>query len=284
MKVQDFFDKRTSTLTYVVYDEAEKVGVAIDPVLDFDQNNGRTFDESMQRVCGFIEERGLRILFALDTHAHADHMTALPCFKERFDAKTVIGAEIVKVQSLFASLYNLDASTATDGSQFDRLLADGEELDVGAFSIKAYHTPGHTPACSTYHIGDKLFVGDVLFMPDFGTARCDFPGGSAAQLYDSVQRLYQLPDETEVYTCHDYQPGGREVRFRSTVGEQKRHNVQLKAETKKDEFIAFREGRDANRDLPALMLAVLQVNMRAGGLPPPEGNGTSYLKIPLNKF
>ena len=284
LETQHFFDPRTSTLSYVVFDRAGKTGVVIDPVLDFDPKSARTSEVTVAPICRFIEEHDLAIPYALDTHAHADHMTALPCFKQRYQAKTVIGRAITTVQRTFGQLYNLGADFVSDGSQFDLLLGDGEELDAGAFSVKALHSPGHTPACSAWQIGDKLFVGDVLFMPDFGTARCDFPGGSASTLYDSVQRLYKLPGETEVFTCHDYQPGGRELRFRSTIEEQRSSNKQLTLQTTREEFIAFREERDAALELPGLMLAVLQVNARAGELPPAEANGTSYLKIPLNKF
>jgi glyoxylase-like metal-dependent hydrolase (beta-lactamase superfamily II) len=268
----------------VVHDEASKVGVAIDPVLDYDPKSGRTSESTLEPVCRYIEEQGLKIPYVLDTHAHADHMTALPCFKERYGAKSIIGSQIVKVQQMFGELYNLGPDFATDGSQYDVLLGDDEELDVGPFSIKAHHSPGHTPACSVWHIADKIFVGDVLFMPDHGTARCDFPGGSASDLYDSVRRLYELPGETEVFTCHDYQPGGRELRFRSTIEEQRTQNKQLTLQTTREQFIQFREERDATLDLPTLMVAVLQVNIRAGQFPPPEANGTSYLKIPLNKI
>ncbi|MBW2523876.1 MAG: MBL fold metallo-hydrolase [Deltaproteobacteria bacterium] len=284
MKVQHFFDKRTSTLTYVVYDEASKTGVVIDPVLDFEQPAGRTFEESLTTLCQFLDEQKLSVPYVLDTHVHADHMTGFAKLKDKYGSKTVIGSHIATVQKTFAELFHIESDVAVDGSQFDRLLADGEVLDAGPFSIRAHYTPGHTPACSTYQIDDKLFVGDVIFMPDFGTARCDFPGGSAELLYDSIQRLYQLPDATEIYVCHDYQPGGRELRFQTTVGDQKRSNVQLQADTAKADFVKFRSERDAKLSLPTLMLAVLQVNMRAGALPEPESNGTSYLKLPLNQF
>jgi len=284
LEIQHFLDPRTSTLTYVVFDEDSKIGVVIDSVLDYDPKNARTSDSTLKPVCQFIEEHKLTIPYALDTHAHADHMTALPCFKERYQSKTVIGREIVKVQQMFKELYNLGSDFVPDGHQFDVLLGDEEEIDLGPFKIKAHRSPGHTPACSVWHIGNKVFVGDVLFMPDFGTARCDFPGGSADQLYGSIQRLYKLPGETEVYTCHDYQPGGRELRFRSTIEEQRTQNKQLTLETTKEQYIKFREERDAQLDLPTLMLAVLQVNIRAGELPPKESNGKSYLKIPINAF
>jgi glyoxylase-like metal-dependent hydrolase (beta-lactamase superfamily II) len=284
LETQHFFDPRTSTLSYVVFDRASKTGVVIDPVLDFDPKSGRTSEVTVESVFRLIEELELAIPYVLDTHAHADHMSALPSFKRRYQARTVIGRAITTVQRTFGQLYNLGADFVADGSQFDLLLGDGEELDLGTFAIKAHHAPGHTPACSAWEIGDKLFVGDVLFMPDFGTARCDFPGGSSSALYDSVQRLYELPGETEVYTCHDYQPGGRELRFCSTIEEQRSGNKQLTLKTTREQFIAYREERDAALELPGLMLAALQVNIRAGELPPAEANGTSYLKIPLNAF
>ena len=283
LKTQHFFDPRTSTLSYVVFDEASKVGVVIDPVLDFEPKSARTDETTtVEPMCRFIDEHQLKIRYTLDTHVHADHMTALPCFKERYGAQTVIGREIVKVQQAFHQLYNLGDGFVPDGSQFDVLLGDGEALDAGPFAVKALHSPGHTPACSVWQIGQQVFVGDVIFMPDFGTARCDFPGGSAGQLYDSIQRLYQLPGEFAIYTCHDYQPGGRELRWRSTIEAQRTANVQLTRDTPREQFVAFREARDAKLELPNLMLAVLQVNMRAGALPLAEDNGTSYLKIPLN--
>jgi glyoxylase-like metal-dependent hydrolase (beta-lactamase superfamily II) len=205
-------------------------------------------------------------------------------FKERYGAKTAIGKYIIGVQALFGEAFNLGAGFPVDGSQFDVLMEDGDTLDAGPIRIEAIHTPGHTPACLTYHIDDALFVGDAIFMPDFGTARCDFPGGSGETLYDSIRKLYALPDETRVFTCHDYMPGGRELRYESTVGEQKRSNIQLNEKTTKEEYVAFRTERDAGLSLPKLILPSLQVNVRAGRLPEPEENGTAYLKIPLNRF
>lgn len=284
LEIQHFFDPRTSTLSYIVFDEDGKIGVVIDPVLDYEPQNARTSESTLKPVCEFIEARNLKIPYALDTHAHADHMTAIPYFKKHYQSKTIIGSKIVKVQQMFKDLYNLGSDFVPDGRQYDVLLGDEEEIDVGPFKVKAHHSPGHTPACSVWHIGNKVFVGDVLFMPDFGTARCDFPGGSASDLYDSIKRLYKLPGEIEVYTCHDYQPGGRALRFRSTIEEERTQNKQLTLQTTKEQYIKFREERDAQLDLPNLMLAVLQVNIRAGELPPKESNGKSYLKIPINAF
>lgn len=285
MEIEPFFDPRTSTLTYVVHDDASRTAIVIDSVLDFDAASGRTWTESADRVARFLDEHRLRVPYVLDTHAHADHLSAMPWFKARFGAKTVIGEHIAAVQKVFREIFNLGDALACDGRQFDVLLADGETLDVGPLQVNAIHTPGHTPACMSYRIGDALFVGDTLFQPDYGTARCDFPGGSAETLYDSIQRLYaELPDSTRVFTCHDYQPGGRALAFESTLGEQKRANVQLDATTSKPDFVAFRSRRDATLDMPALILPSIQVNIRAGEFPPPEDNGVSYLKLPLNAF
>jgi glyoxylase-like metal-dependent hydrolase (beta-lactamase superfamily II) len=282
MRIQHFFDKRTFTLTYVIHDETSKLGVVIDSVLDFDPKSGRTWHESCDAVAQYVDQQGLTIPYVLDTHAHADHLSGMRYFKERYGAQTVIGRFITTVQARFRDLYNLGPDFPVDGRQFDVLLDDGKELQAGPLLITALHTPGHPPACLTYHIGDALFVGDTLFMPDYGTARCDFPGGSAEILYESLQRLYALPEATRVFTCHDYQPGGRALRYESTVGEERATNVQLNARTSKEEFVARRRARDATLEMPTLILPSLQVNIRAGRLPEPESNGVSYLKLPLN--
>jgi len=282
MKIQHFFDPHTWTLTYVVHDEESRQGMVIDPVMDFTPSNGRTRDESNEMVARYIDAHRLTIPYVLDTHAHADHLSGVQFFRRRYDAKTVIGAQITQVQQCFRDLFNLGPSFPVDGRQFDRLINEGETLTIGNLQLKALHTPGHTPACMTYQIGDALFVGDTLFQPDYGTARCDFPGGSAAALYDSIQRLYALPNTTRIFTCHDYQPGGRLVLYESTVGEQKATNIQLNSRTSKEEFIAFRAKRDKTLAAPILILPSLQVNIRAGHLPEPESNGITYLKIPVN--
>lgn len=282
MNIQHFFDPRTSTLTYVVHDEASRIGVVIDSVMDFDPKSGRTWHESSDAVAAYIDTNDLKIPYVLDTHAHADHLSGMQYFKERCGARTVIGQDITRVQQRFRDLYNLGPDFPTDGRQFDVLIDEGDVLEAGPLRIKALATPGHTPACLTYHIEDALFVGDVLFMPDYGTARCDFPGGSAATLHDTIQKLYMLPGETRIFTGHDYQPGGRLLRFESTVGEQHATNIQLNAQTTKEAYVKFRQERDASLAVPALILPSLQVNIRAGHLPEPESNGMSYLKIPLN--
>jgi len=284
MIVRHFFDKTTFTLTYVVHDPESRTGVVIDPVTDYDPAAGSTGHAHNEAVAAYLDGHRLGVPYVLDTHAHADHLTGMPYFKERYGARTVIGAGIADVQARFRDIFNLGPAFPVDGSQFDRLLADGEALDAGPLRIVALHTPGHTPACLTYRIGDALFTGDALFMPDFGTGRCDFPGGSAEALYDSIQRLYALPDDTRVFTGHDYLPGGRDLRFESTIGEEKRHNIQLKADTPRDAYIRFRAERDAGLAVPRLILPSLQINIRAGLPPEPEDNGTSYLKIPLNRL
>ena len=285
MRIDHFFDERTSTLTYVVHDEASRTGVVIDPVTDYDPKSGRTRSDSNERVAAHVDALGLRIPWVLDTHAHADHLSGIPFFRERYGARSAIGASITVVQEMFRGIFNLGPDFAADGRQFDRLLDDGDVLEAGALRIEALHTPGHTPACMSYRIGGAVFVGDVLFMPDYGVARCDFPGGSAEALYASVRRLYDsLPGETRVFTGHDYRPGDRPLRFESTIAEQKAHNVQLDATTGRDAFVEFRRQRDAQLEVPVLILPSVQVNIRAGELPPPESNGTSYLKIPLNRL
>ena len=282
MNIQHFFDSATSTLTYVVHDG--KTGVVIDPVLDYDPKSARTSVSSAEIAAKYIDDRRLAIPYVIDTHAHADHLTAMLFFKQRYGARTVTGSRVGEVQKIFRDIYNLGTALPIDGRQFDILLDEGQELEVGSFRVRAMHTPGHTPAHMSWQVGDALFVGDSLFMPDYGTARCDFPGGSSEQLFDSIQRVYTLPESTRLFMCHDYQPGGREMRFMTTVAEQKRSNVQLSKKTTKQEFMSFRKERDAQLDMPALILAAVQINIRAGALPEPEANGTAYLKIPLNLF
>lgn len=284
MEVKPFFDPATWTLTYLVFDSDERVGVLIDPVCDFDAASGSVSHGNAEKIGAFIHERKLEIPWVLESHAHADHLSAMPWFKDRTGARSVIGRHISEVQATFRDIFNLGPDFPVDGSQFDRLVDDGEVIEAGSLRIEALHTPGHTTACMSYRVGDAVFVGDTLFQPDYGTARCDFPGGSAGILYDSIQRLYALPDDTRLFTCHDYRPGDRELRFESSVGEQKASNVQLDGKTSRDAFIAFREQRDATLSMPALILPAIQVNVRAGELPGPEANGCSYLKIPINAF
>jgi glyoxylase-like metal-dependent hydrolase (beta-lactamase superfamily II) len=282
IEIQHFFDPATSTLTYVVHESG--TGVVIDPVLDYDPKSARTSTQSAEAVARYIDEKHLAVVYVIDTHAHADHLTAMPYFKKRFGARTVTGSRMGIVQRAFRDIYNLGADFPVDGRQFDLLLEEGQELEVGSFRVRAMHTPGHTPAHMSWQIDDALFVGDSLFMPDYGTARCDFPGGSAEQLYDSIQRIYALPESSRLFMCHDYQPGGRELRFVTTVAEQKRANIQLREGTTKQEYVSIRKKRDAQLDMPALILPAIQINIRAGEFPQAEANGTVYLKIPLNVF
>lgn len=282
--VRHFYDEDTATLSYVVHDEGTRVGVVIDPVTDFDPKSGWTGTASCERVAAYVDAQRLAIPFVLDTHAHADHLSGIPFFVGRYGARSVIGWRITAVQSMFRDIFNLGPDFPVDGRQFDVLLRDGETLEAGGLRIRAHYTPGHTPACLTYEIGDALFVGDVLFMPDYGTARCDFPGGSAEALYDSVERLYALPPDRRVFTCHDYRPGGRPLRFVSTIGEERATNVQLNANTSRAAFLCFRRTRDAELAMPTLILPSVQVNVRAGRFPAPEANGVAYLKVPLNAF
>jgi len=280
MHIEHFFDEDTSTLTYVVHDG--RTAVVIDPVRDYDPKSGHTSWASSEEVAAYLDRQRLALPYVIDTHAHADHLTALPFFKTRYGARTVTGARVGEVQRAFRDIYHLGPDFPVDGRQFDVLVDEGQRLGFGSLEVEALHTPGHTPAHMSWRIGDAVFVGDTLFMPDYGSARCDFPGGSAAILYDSIQRLYALPDDTRLFMCHDYQPGGRPLAFETTVREQKRGNVQISARTTKAEYVALREKRDAGLAAPTLILPSLQVNIRAGELPEPESNGVSYLKIPVD--
>jgi glyoxylase-like metal-dependent hydrolase (beta-lactamase superfamily II)/rhodanese-related sulfurtransferase len=280
MQIKPFFDPDTFTLTYVVFDDASRDAVIIDPVLDYDVLASTTSTSSLERVADFVRERELRVHYVLETHAHADHLSGSQWLREHFGAKIAIGERIRDVQKTFREVLDL-AHLAVDGRQFDRLLHDGEVLAAGTLRIETIATPGHTPACVTYRIGDALFTGDALFMDDYGTGRCDFPRGSAEALYDSVQRLYALPDELRVFPGHDYQPGGRELRWETTIGRSKRENVQLRANTPKQEFVAMRTARDRTLKAPRLLYPSVQINIDAGRLPPPHDNGRRYLQIPI---
>ncbi len=284
MKIQEFYDRQTSTLTFVVYDEATHDAVVIDPVLDYEPGASQTGTASVDAVSRFVEREGLRVRYALETHAHADHLSASQLLKQRHGAKVAIGERITEVQKTFQGLFDLGAEFRVDGSQFDRLLADGETLAAGSLAVRVIATPGHTPACVSYLVGDAVFTGDALFIEDYGTGRCDFPRGSAEDLYDSVQKLYALPDATRVFVGHDYQPGGRALRYETTIGAEKRANVQLRAETAKAEFVAFRRARDATLAAPRLIFPSVQVNVNAGLLPRPRANGRRYLNVPINLF
>lgn len=281
--VTGFFDVATNTVSYVVADPQTNACAVIDSVLDFDQASGRTSTRSADELIEFIEQSRLSCEWIIDTHVHADHLTAASYLREHLGGRTGIGSETPTVQRVFGEVFNEDAQFHTDGSQFDHLFADGETYRVGSLSARAIHTPGHTPACTSHLIGDALFVGDTLFMPDFGSARCDFPGGDAGTLYDSIQKLFSLPDDTRMFMCHDYKAPGREnFEWETSVGEQRRCNVHLKAGTTREEFVSMRTARDATLKMPQLILPSVQVNIRAGDMPPAEDNGRCYMKIPIN--
>ena len=284
MKIEHLFDKTTFTLTYLVYDETSKDAVIIDPVLDYDPAGGKITHESLNVLCDKIKSLGLKIKMILETHAHADHLSSSQDLKDLFpDAPLAIGENIKLVQKTFKPVFNMPESFITDGSQFDRLLKDGETVKCGTLEFSVIFTPGHTPACASYLFGKNLFTGDALFMPDSGTGRCDFPEGSAKNLYHSVhERLYKLPDDTLVHTAHDYQPGGREIRFCCPLKEQKEKNIQIQKETKEKDFIKRREERDKQLSAPRLLFPSVQVNINGGKLPEAENNGKTYLKTPVH--
>jgi glyoxylase-like metal-dependent hydrolase (beta-lactamase superfamily II) len=282
-EVTAFFDEPTNTVSYVVADPATRKCALVDSVLDYDQASGRTDHRSADAMVAFVRERGLEVPWILETHVHADHLSAAPYLKQRLGGELAIGRGITVVQDVFGKIFNAGTEFQRDGSQFDRLFEDGDTFELGGIGCRVMHTPGHTPACVTYVVGDAAFVGDTLFMPDFGTARCDFPGGDARQLYRSIRRIFELPDETRLFMCHDYKaPGRDEYRWETTVGEEKRHNVHVREGVTEDEFAAMRAERDKTLGMPRLILPSVQVNMRAGRMPPPEDDGRRYLKIPLD--
>lgn len=285
MNIEPFYDERTSTVTYVVWDDATRDAIVIDPVLDYEPTGSKVWTESADEVVKFLRGHDLELRMILETHAHADHLSGSQILKDAYpEAKLAVGQRITEVQRVFKDVFDLPDDFPTDGRQFDRLLGDGERVDVGSLSFEVIFTPGHTPACATYKFGDAIFTGDALFMPDMGTGRCDFPAGSATDLYDSVQRLYALPDDTRVFVGHDYQPGGREIAWETTIGEQKRSNVQLKEGTTREEFVEFRTKRDKGLAAPRLLFQSVQVNVDAGALPKPADNQRRYLRIPINVF
>jgi glyoxylase-like metal-dependent hydrolase (beta-lactamase superfamily II) len=283
--VLPFFHSASSTWTYLVHDADSSDAIIIDPVLDFDSASGRTSGTSIQRVLDTVTRLQLRLRWILETHAHADHLSAGHWLKQRCpDARLAIGAGIVKVQARFAQLFNLSADFRVDGTQFDHLLGDDEHFRLGDIDARVIATPGHTPDSVSYLIGDALFAGDSLFMPDGGTARCDFPGGNAAMLYRSIHRLYQLPERTRVFVCHDYAPGGRAHACETSIADQKAGNIHTRLGVSESDYVALREARDATLAMPALLLPSIQVNIRAGALPEAEDNGLRYLKLPLDAF
>jgi glyoxylase-like metal-dependent hydrolase (beta-lactamase superfamily II) len=284
LSVTAFFDEATFTVTYVAADPGSAQAAIIDPVLDFDPASGRTSTASADKVVDFVRTNDLSVGWILETHVHADHLTAAPYLKEKLGGRIAIGKNVAAVQDTFKSVFNIE-DLATDGTQFDHLFEDGDEFRVGSIAGSIIGTPGHTPACITYVVGDAAFVGDTLFMPDFGTARTDFPGGDAGDLYDSIQKILALPEDTRLFMCHDYKaPGRDEFRWETSVAEQRDTNVHIHRKVSREEFVTMRESRDAELGMPKLILPSIQVNVRAGHLPDAESNGVRYLKIPLDSL
>ena len=281
-QVKAFFDPATWTVSYVVFDAPGGHCALVDSVLDYDPKSGRTRTDSADQLIAFVREQNLTVDWILETHAHADHLSAAPYLRKHLGGKIAIGGKITQVQNVFKGIFHLEPEFATNGSQFDHLFEDGDTFAIGALQAQALSVPGHTPACMAYQVGDAVFVGDTLFMPDVGTARCDFPGGDAHTLYQSVRKLLSLPPETRLFMCHDYPPEGREAQWECTVADQRARNIHVHDGVSEAEFVAMRTKRDAGLAMPVLILPSVQVNIRAGELPPPEANGVSYLKIPLN--
>ena len=282
-QIHGFYDPDTSTISYVVIDPSTWKAAVIDSVLDYDPASGRTKMHAADKLIACVKENNATVDWLLETHIHADHLSAAPYLKRRLGGRLGIGHHVAEVQRNFARLYNIDH--AADGSPFEHLFRDGETFSLGSIQGRAIHTPGHTPACMSYLIGDALFVGDTLFMPDYGSARCDFPGGDARQLYRSVQKIFALPEATRMFLCHDYLPDGRkEIAWETSVGAQKHHNIHLHVGISEDDFVAMREARDRKLSMPRLILPAVQVNIRGGNLPAPEENGVRYLKIPVDRF
>ena len=282
LQIESFFDEATNTVSYIVFDRATLACAVVDSVLDYDPKSGRTSTTSADRIVARVRELGARLEWILETHVHADHLSAAPWIKQQLGGRLGIGEHIVTVQQVFGKLFNAGTEFERDGSQFDHLFRDGETFTIGSLQARALHTPGHTPACMSYLIEDAAFVGDTLFMPDYGTARCDFPGGNARTLYRSIRTLLSLPPDTRLFMCHDYMPDGRAPRWETTVADERAHNIHVHDGISEDDFVAMRTARDATLDMPVLILPSVQVNMRAGHLPPAEDNGTRYLKIPLD--
>lgn len=286
LQVEGYFDPATSTFSYLVLDSATRQCALVDSVLDYDPKSGRTSTQAADVLLKRVQELGATVQWHLETHVHADHFSGASYLQGKLGGKIAIGAQIRTVQSVFGKLFNVGPEFARDGSQFDQLFADGDHFEIGSLKARVLHTPGHTPACLSYVIEEGAetvaFVGDTLFMPDYGTARCDFPGGDARTLYRSINKVLSLPTDTRLYMCHDYPPNGREIRYVTTVAEQRAHNVHIRDGISEDAFVTMRQARDATLAMPVLILPSVQINMRAGHLPEPEDNGTRYLKIPLN--
>jgi len=279
---QAFFDRSTSTVSYVVSDNTTRAAAVIDPVLDFDFKSGRTSTKAVDQVLDYLKKNELKVDWILETHAHADHLSAARYLQERVGGRVAIGEHIREVQATFKKLFNLERGFLPDGSQFDHLFKDGETFRIGEIEAKAMLVPGHTPADMAYLIEDSVFVGDTLFMPDVGTARADFPGGDAAALYRSIRRLLELPPQTRIYVCHDYAPQGREAQWETTVAEQREKNIHVRDGVTEEGFVSMRKARDATLEVPTLILPSIQVNVRAGQMPPADDNGVAYLRIPIN--
>ena len=280
--VKSFFDPATWTVSYVVYEKEGTACAIIDSVLDYDAKSGRTSTSSAEKLVEFVQQNKLHVDWILETHAHADHLSAAHYLRRKLGGKIAIGAAITDVQNVFKGIFNLEPGFRPDGHQFDRLLQGGETFAIGALTAEALPVPGHTPACMAFRVGDVVFVGDTLFMPDVGTARCDFPGGDAHSLYWSMRRLLSLPSETRLFMCHDYPPEGRSPQWETTVARQRAGNIHVHDGVSEEDFVRMRTARDATLEMPVLILPSVQVNIRAGEMPPPEGNGVSYLKIPIN--
>ena len=281
--IKAFFDPDTFTVSYVVQDTETDCAAIVDSVMDYDPASGRTSTASADAIAAYVSEKGLKIQWLLETHAHADHLSAAPYLQEKLGGKIAIGEHILTVQETFGKLFNAGTEFQRDGSDFDRLFGDGEQFKIGNLDVTVMHVPGHTPACIAYVVGDAVFVGDTMFMPDYGTARADFPGGDARTLYRSLRRILELPPETRLFMCHDYLPEGREhYVWETTVEDQRKNNIHAHDGISEDEFVSMREGRDKTLAMPRLILPSVQVNMRAGHLPPAEANGVSYVKIPIN--
>ena len=282
--IKGFFDDQTSTISYVVHDNIEKKCAVIDSVLDFDYSSGEIDYVNADKIISYVDQNKLNVEWLIETHVHADHLSASPYIQKKLGGKIGISEKISDIQNIFGKTFNAGTEFQRDGSQFDKLFKDNDEYKIGNINCKVINTPGHTPACTAHVIGNSIFVGDTLFMPDLGSARADFPGGDARQLYRSIQKILSYPDETRIFVCHDYPPSSREVKWSTTVGEQKENNVHVKTSILEDEFVKIREARDKTLNMPKLIIPSIQVNMRAGNLPPPEDNGSVYIKVPINSI
>ena len=284
LHIKGFFDDQTSTISYVVHDNIEKKCAVIDSVLDFDYSSGDIDYVNANKIISYVDQNKLNVEWLIETHVHADHLSASPYIQKKLGGKIGISEKISDIQNIFGKTFNAGTEFQRDGSQFDKLFKDNDEYKIGNINCKVINTPGHTPACTAHVIGNSIFVGDTLFMPDLGSARADFPGGDARQLYRSIQKILSYPDETRIFVCHDYPPSSREVKWSTTVGEQKENNVHVKTSILEDEFVKIREARDKTLNMPKLIIPSIQVNMRAGNLPPPEDNGSVYIKVPINSI